>query len=175
LRGRGGSELAALAGHDAGAEITLIDDRLRPLPEHAALQSSNGRFAAIGLGDETPAQAVLENVGAWGKPPFPVHGRVVRQGDGALWLAWTRRARGGWTWLDEVEQPLAEDRETYEVGLGPVASPFARWTVAAPNLVLDAQTMSRIEVDHPGEPLWVRQIGSFATSDPLMLTTLATS
>ena len=32
LRGRGGTEIEALAGHEPGAPVTLLDDRLVPLP-----------------------------------------------------------------------------------------------------------------------------------------------
>lgn len=172
LRGRGGSEAAAGAGHLAGTATTLLDDRLVPLSEQSVLQTSDALFAAIGLADEAPATAALENPGISHKPPFPVHGRADLSPDGSLTLSWTRRARGGWTWLNEVGQPLVERQELYEIGVGPVASPLITWLAQKPALVLDAQTVDRIVADYPGQPLWVRQVGDFAKSAPLLLTNL---
>jgi hypothetical protein len=91
----------------------------------------------------------------------------------AAWnRAWTRRARGAWGWPDEVELPLGEHSEAYRVGLGPVEAPLLFWDVATPSLALDAPSVAAFESEYSGEDLWVRQIGSHAQSDPLLLTTL---
>lgn len=58
------------------------------------------------------------------------------------------------------------------MGLGPVEGPLLFWDVTAPSLALDAPTVAVLESDHPGEDLWVRQVGSHAQSDPLLLTTI---
>lgn len=174
LRGRGGTEREALAGHAAGTPATLLDDRLLALPAELSLAQSD-RLAAIGLAEQEPVTALLEGAGRSRRPLFPVHPRSSTDALGGLTLRWTRRTRGGWPWLDEVDQPLVEQVEAYEVGLGPSDAPSALWTVAQPSLLLDAAEVSALSAAHPGAPLWVRQKGSFALSDPLRLATLPPS
>ncbi|WP_370033664.1 GTA baseplate fiber-binding domain-containing protein [Qipengyuania mesophila] len=171
LRGRGGTEREALAGHAPGTAVTLLDERLLALPSDLALAQGD-RLAAIGLAEDEPVTAILEDAGRSRRPPFPVHPRSAIDAQGALTLGWTRRARGGWAWLDEVDQPLVEQVEAYEVGLGAPDTPAALWTVSAPCLVLSAAEVTNLSALHPGEPLWVRQKGSFAKSAPLYLATL---
>ena len=47
-----------------------------------------------------------------------------------------------------------------------------RWESGEPRLVLAASLLAQLESAHSGQPLWVRQAGSFAQSDPLLLLTL---
>lgn len=76
---------------------------------------------------------------------------------------------GGWAWVDEVDTPLGEARESYRVGLGPVSKPYAAWEVGEPVLVIDAAVRSGLAAAHPATRLWVRQIGTHAQSQPLDL------
>ncbi|MBX7481463.1 phage tail protein [Qipengyuania qiaonensis] len=174
LRGRGGTEIEALAGHAAGARVTLLDNRLRALSADID-PGGKDRFAAIGLADSDPVFAAIENVGRTRRPLLPVQPRGETDPEGNLLLRWTRRARGGWAWLDEVEQPLVEQAEIYEVGLGDSERPDRVWTTLEPRLRLDASEVGSLAVLHPGKPIWVRQKGSFAVSPPLRLTTLPSS
>ena len=168
LRGRGGTEREALAGHAPGTHVTLLDERLLELSGDIPLAGGD-RFAAIGAADDTPAIADLEDGGRTRRPLFPVHPKATVDAQGRLILEWTRRARGGWAWLDEVEQPLVEQVEAYEVGLGAPDHPLRLWTVSAAGLVLEADDVAALAALHAGEPLWVRQKGSFALSPPLRL------
>lgn len=167
LRARGGTENAAMAGHAAGTAATLLDDRLLEVPASA----TGTEFAAIGIEDEEPVVAPLEGAGVTRRPLLPVHPRAQLLDDGRLKLSWTRRARGGWAWLDEVEQPLVEQSEAYEVGIGSPDAPDASWQVAQPEITLDLAQVGA----HAGATVWVRQRGSYAMSPPLLLTTLPTS
>jgi hypothetical protein len=83
-----------------------------------------------------------------------------------------RRARGAWTWPDGVEVPLVEESELYRVGFGPVDAPIAEWSSTKPQFTLDVATRSTLTGAAPARSLWVRQIGRFAQSDPLLLATL---
>jgi hypothetical protein len=94
---------------------------------------------------------------------------------GGLILTWTRRARGGWSCLDEVEQPLVEQAEAYEVGLGDPDNPHRLWATPAPHLQLAPAEIAALSSLHPGQSLWVRQKGSFALSAPLHLTPIPAS
>jgi len=173
LRGRGGTEPAALAGHPAATGVVLVDETIMALdplliPSHPATT-----IAAIGLGDAEPVFVPLHGAGLGRMPPCPVHPVITGAPEGALTLAWTRRARAGWDWLDGVDSPLVEERELYRVGLGPVEAPVAEWEVSEPQLILAGGVVSGLAAAHPAAPLWVRQIGRFAQSDPLLLTYLA--
>lgn len=172
LRGRGGTESAAQAGHGNGAIFVLIDDRLTAIDPAKAALSGSAQIAAIGVGDMEPAMSGIVNSGLGFRPLVPVHPRSHVASDGGLHLGWTRRARGAWTWRDDVEVPLVESKESYLVGVGPPAAPLAQWSVAAPALVLDAAEYGALAFSHPGMPIWVRQVGDHALSDPLLLATL---
>jgi hypothetical protein len=174
LRGRGGTEIEALAGHMPGTLVTLLDDRLVELPAPLAL-GEGSELAAIGSADPDPVVAPLENGGRTRRPLFPVQPRVHATPEGGLILSWTRRARGGWSWLDEVEQPLVEEAEAYEVGLGDPDKPQRLWATPAPHLQLAPAEIAALSSLHPGQPLWVRQKGSFALSAPLHLTPIPAS
>jgi len=172
LRGRGGTEHAAQAGHLAGTAFILLDGTPIALDPAKVGPSSGTSIVAIGLGDAGPVIAPIANPNLSLRPLAPVHPHAARLSDGGLLLRWTRRARGAWAWPDEVDAPLVEQLETYRVGLGPAEAPILSWQVAEPKLSVDAATLSALKSAHPGAAFWVRQIGSFAQSDALLLTTL---
>jgi hypothetical protein len=102
-----------------------------------------------------------------------VHARAQASDDGGLVLRWTRRSRGAWTWPDHVDLPLNEQAEAYVVGLGDADAPALRWELSQPLIEFSPATLAQLATDHPGEPLWVRQVGTFAASDPLLLIVLS--
>lgn len=165
LRGRGGTEDEARAGHALGARAVLIDDRLQLL-DGTAFDPATERLAAIGLADAEPVFAEVQAPGRSRRPLTPVHPLARPEPGGGLALAWTRRARGTWAWRDGVETPLVEEAERYQIGAGTVDAPSFAWTTDTPALVLSAQELALLA---PGTPLWVRQIGSHARSPALHL------
>lgn len=169
LRGRGGTE-AATGDHARGEGFVLIDDRLRLLD--AARLPGQARVAAIGLADPEPVMAAIELRGLASCPPSPVHPRVRWRADGGLDLAWTRRARGVWTWPDRIDAPLNEEREVYDVLAGPDAAPLRRWSADVPALSLARAELEALRVAAPGAVLTVRQRGSLGLSAPLSLVRL---
>lgn len=171
LRGRGGTESAAQAGHPPGALFIVLDGATTLLD--ANLVGAAQEIVALGLGDAEPVSASLANQGLTTRPLAPVHPSVRFLPNGSLELGWTRRARGAWLWPDEVEVALGEEAEAYLVGVGPVDAPPLHWNVTAPELTLSPATLASLEAQHSGKPLWVRQVGSFAMSAPLLLTTIA--
>ncbi|MDC0887375.1 phage tail protein [Altererythrobacter sp.] len=167
LRGRGGTENIAQAGHVAGAAFVLLDDRLTAIDNVAGFDTS-ASLAAIGRGDDVPVFAERMNTGLSLRPPPPVHPDARM--DGGLSLSWIRRARGSWYWPDEVEVPLVEEAEAYQIGVGPLTAPLRVWTANAPCLELTAEEWAALQAEAPGEDIWVRQIGSHAFSLPVRLT-----
>lgn len=172
LRGRGGTEPAALAGHDSGTVAVLFDSALVPLDPAIVPADSATTLAAIGLGDVDPVYTQIDGAGASRRPLCPVHPVVRGNAASGLTLGWTRRARGAWLWPDEVETPMVESAERYRVGLGPLEAPIADWTTDEPSIAISGEVLAPLARTNSGTNLWVRQVGTFAQSDPLLLTTL---
>ncbi|MET0251387.1 MAG: phage tail protein, partial [Novosphingobium sp.] len=170
LRGRGGTE-GAVAGHAAGEMFVLLDDALVPVEPELVGDAAHAVLAASGLADEVPRTANVALAGATLRPLSPVHGSVRVAVDGSVALAWTRRGRGAWLWSDGVDAPLSEQSEAYVVTLGDVAAPLAVWETAEPMLTLSAAAVTQLAA--PGAPFAVRQRGSRALSQPLVLGALA--
>ncbi|WP_279350796.1 phage tail baseplate protein [Erythrobacter litoralis] len=161
LRGRGGTEEDALSGHSKGTSVILLDENVTPVSEQGVRMAGGEGFAAFGSTDTEPAFASVANPGRSLRPPSPVHAVARVLADRAIHLTWTRRVRGGWHWPDGVESPLVEEAEAYEIGAGsPDAPNFLRRT-AIPRATLSADETT--EIGGP-ERLWVRQIGTFASS-----------
>ncbi|MEO0871818.1 MAG: phage tail protein, partial [Pseudomonadota bacterium] len=173
LRGRAGTEHYAQAGHAAATPFALLDNRLTDLT-NAGLTSDPGlRIAAIGRGDAEAVYALLQNPGLSRRPLVPVHPRVIRSSDAALEICWTRRARGQWRWDAQGEAPLIEEAEEYLVGYGPTSAPYAAFSTSAPSLTLSLAEQTTLLTAHGPADLWVRQVGTYASSDPLWLTQLS--
>lgn len=170
LRGRGGTE-SATAWHEAGESFVLLDGTVTALDPALAGTAPAAQIAALGLADPVPVASGIGNRGLTLRPPCPVHPRQRADGDGVL-FTWTRRARNGWLWRDGVDVPLHEETEAYEVSYGPLAAPMVRWQTTEPRLSLAATGLTELSAALPGGTLQVRQIGSYALSDPLLLATL---
>lgn len=172
LRGRGGTEPAAIAGHPLGTTVVFLNDRLVELDPAIVPPEAASRIAAIGRGDTAPVFAMLQNAGISRRPPSPVHPRVVIGPDGAWELCWTRRARGQWRWEALFEIPLIEQEELYSVGFGPANNPHRTWNTTSPSLLLEPTEISTLLADHGPGAIWVRQVGTFAASPALHLAQL---
>ena len=168
LRGRGGTEAAALS-HKGGEAFVLLDDRPIVLDTATLGDGADRRVVALGRGDEASVVTPVAWDGLTLRPLAPVHPRRVVTADGSWRLSWTRRARGGWQWRDGVDVPLVEQAESYLITLGPFAAPVARWSVNQPELVIPASLLPELSAAAPGAMLHVRQQGTHRLSDPLML------
>jgi hypothetical protein len=173
LRGRGGTEAEAAAGHAAGAGVVLLDSSLVALDAGEVPALPTTRIAAIGTGDTEPVTAVLANAGLSRRPPNPVHPHVRVLPDQSWQIDWTRRARGQWGWDDGVDVPLVEEREAYLVGYGSQAMPHAVWPVDEPRLSLTETDRTDLLAAWGAGDLWVRQVGTFGQSPPLLIATLS--
>ena len=171
LRGRGGTEALALAGAPNGSALVLLDHRPSLLDPAKLGAEDAATIAALGLADSEPVTVELTNPGLARRPLSPVHGAAETRSDGTITLSWCRRARGAWAWLDGVDAPLSEPSEAYIVGVGDPTNPALIWNVGQAKLNLSAATWSDIVLAHPASPVWVRQVGAVAQSDPLLLTT----
>lgn len=173
LRGRAGTEPAAHFGHDTGTSVVLLNDQITALDPSVIPISQSLQIAAIGLADEEPVLAELQNVGLSRRPIMPIAPSFRVQTDGAWQFCWTRRARGQWTWPDGVEVPLVEEQELYKVGFGPCETPFAVWSLEQPQLTLSLSERSDLLANHESGQIWVKQVGSYGESPALLLATLS--
>lgn len=171
LRGRGGTE-SAIGAHVAGEPFVLLDSRAVALDPAVLGSDASRQVIAIGRGDADPVTAPVLLSGITLRPPAPVHPRRAVLTDGSWRLSWTRRARGGWLWQDGVDVPLVEQGEAYIVTLGPIDAPTALWTLDAPHLDIAAAVLANLSAFAPDQPLQVRQQGTHALSQPLLLCTL---
>ena len=169
LRGRGGTEPAAFAGHPALTPVVSVNDALIALDPLLVPPLASSRIAAIGTNDPAPVFAELHNSGLSRRPPCPVHAQVRIEADGAVVYRWTRRARGSWGWQDSVEVPLVEESESYLVGYGSVDEPFTTWRPGTPELRVSAAERAALVSSYGPASLWVAQIGTFDRSQPLRL------
>ncbi len=171
LRGRGGTEWA-IGGHTAGERFVLLDGAAVVLDPALVGSAADAQIAAVGLGDTAAVLSSIALRGIGQRPLSPVHPLATTLADGSLNLSWTRRARGAWTWPDGVDAPLNEQNEAYLVSFGPIHSPEAIWEVTTPQLTLSASQKAALSTAMPGEALRVRQRGTYALSEPLVLTHL---
>ncbi|MEM9310490.1 MAG: phage tail protein [Pseudomonadota bacterium] len=173
LRGRAGTEEHAQIVHPSQSTVVLIDSRLTDL-SGAGLQVDPAlRIAAVGRGDDEAVFATLSNTGLSRRPPIPVHPRIERDSASNLELFWTRRARGQWRWDAEGEVPLVEEAEAYLVGFGPVNAPFVAYSLSEPHISLSLAEQSALIASHGPADIWVKQVGTYSSSNPLLLTRLS--
>ncbi len=133
LRGRRGTE-DAVGAHVTGEPFVLIEpDTFSMIPADQARPGV--KLIASGIADADPyPSAIVPAVGRAVLPLSPVHLRATRLSGGDTRIEWVRRSREGWSWPDQVDAPLAEEREAYRVTrLGSVvdfAAPSFTYTAA---------------------------------------------
>jgi hypothetical protein len=69
--------------------------------------------------------------------------------------------------------PLVEEREAYLVGYGPADAPHVSWQRDTAWLRLTLAERTALIAAHGPAPLWVRQVGTFDLSLPLLLASLS--
>jgi hypothetical protein len=161
LRGRGGSEWAADAHRIDEIFCLLIRDTLQAidLPDYAR--------GAMVSASATGSEAFELVYGAESlRPPAPVRLSATGQSNGDLAIAWVRRSRRGWSWCDEVDAPLGERSELYDVLLtGPIDS--IEFSSSIPSLIAPAAAVARLGAGQLS--IKVRQVGDFGRSRPAQL------
>ena len=165
LRGRGGTE-AEIADHEPGTQFVLLDERLTPLPPSAIDNPVPDAIVALGNSDPEPVVAPFENAGLSLRPLVPVHGRAETFADGSILVNWVRRARGGWQWLNQVETPLNEASEAYEISARTAEGETLFWEAKTSSLLISPLDAERLA---PLRTIEIRQRGRVSLSLPLVL------
>jgi hypothetical protein len=162
VRGRGGTEWA-MTEHGPGEPFALIErDALQPVALPAWLIGSS-----LGATLSGPANGASASIAAFAgescRPLSPVRLQSAITSAGALELAWTRRSRRGWAWIDQVDAPLGETREQYRITVeGTLGS--LELTSDQPTAVIAAADL--VQVGSGPATIEVRQIGDLGASRP---------
>ena len=164
LRGRAGTEWA-IATHGAPEAFVLLDSKVIRVPDTHAENFTE--VVAVGLGDAVPVHAAICGQGSALRPLSPVHGKGEMLPDGSLRLTWTRRARGAWRWNDEVDTPLHEESEAWDIVAGEIDAPLGRFATGVPSLLVPVSTLASLgPAPHRFQ---VRQVGRTSMSKPLTI------
>ncbi|MEP0456442.1 MAG: hypothetical protein ABJD57_26605, partial [Roseibium sp.] len=121
LRGQSGSEPEMREGALAGAEVVLLDAATVPVVPLSSDQlglEQHYRLVPAGLAVDDPSALAFVHAasGRGALPLAPVHLKARRQGDD-IEISFIRQTRrGGDSWA-QVEVPLGEENEAYEVDI----------------------------------------------------------
>lgn len=119
LRGRRGTE-HKIAGHTVGERFVLLSPvTMQRVPQSTADIGKTRLYKAVSAGTTlagTAAQS-FTNDGAGLKPYAPVLVGGGRDASGNVSIHWTRRTRISGEWRDNVNVPLGEASERYEVDI----------------------------------------------------------
>jgi len=116
LRGRQGTE-HAIKTHESGTRFVLLDSSLYTASMPSNMIGRTIHYKAVTVGNalsNTEEQAFTYH-GNNLKPFAPVHITGKRDDSGSLIISWIRRSRVGSDWRDNVDIPLAEESEKYQV------------------------------------------------------------
>ena len=162
LRGRGGTEWAAQS-HEAGDLFCLLESSsLRSIEIPAWVRGST-----VTVSDRAGSTASVEFAAECVRPLSPVDLSAELDESGSLSLRWTRRSRGGFGWLDEVDAPVGESREQYSVTVAGTAAELELLS-AEPNLDIAAADLAQL--GSGAATIDVRQVGDWAASRPSQFT-----
>jgi hypothetical protein len=163
LRGRRGTDWAAFH-HEAGEPFALLEpETMTPLDRTAARPGAEIRLLAQGIGDHAePPPLTLIVRGDALAPPSPVHLNARSLPTGEILIDWVRRSRTGWSWSGEIETPLGEETERYQIRLHGTGFD-RRVAVSEPEYVYTAEQQAAD--NHSGElRIEVSQTGTHAAS-----------
>lgn len=161
LRGRRGSEYA-MGSHSAGERFVLADvSTLVRVPADLSSIGIERLYKAATLGSSlakaTPQPFTNEGEGL--KPYAPVHLGGGRNADGDLTLTWVRRSRIDGSWRSNVDVPVSEASEAYDLEIYD-GSGFANvvctvYGITEPSVTYTAADQTRDGLT-PGETVYFR-------------------
>jgi hypothetical protein len=100
------------------------------------------------------------------RPPSPMNLTARREGNGDLFVSWTRRSRQGFAWVDQIDAPLGETVEQYRVEIIG-AGTTVEFPSGQPSLTISQASLATVGAGPA--TIEVRQIGDFAASRPAQI------
>lgn len=168
LRGLGGTEDAS-SRHSPGEAFVLLNDALTLLDIAAVEAAASDQIFALGNGDTAPIAAPIVNSGIFMRPLSPVKPCTEIMADGSRRISWVRRARGAWQWRDEVDAPLPEVEERYEIRARMTSGEWLSWSTTSPSITIEPANWFRISGAETAPVLQIRQVGQSSLSYPLVM------
>ncbi len=147
LRGRRGTESEVIE-HAAGTRVVAVNQGVRwlqlPLSDRNKPLKVRALTFGTTLGDNDDRDVAVVPKGATLRPYAPVHVAGERDGSSNLVVSWTRSTRAGREWQDEVDAPLSEAAESYQVDIlaGPGGAVLRTLTTSAPMVPYSAADQS---------------------------------
>jgi len=140
LRGRQGTEVNII-NHESGTRFVLLDNSLHTTSINSNMIGRTTHYKAVTVGNsvENTEEQAFTYHGNCLKPFAPVHIVGKRDNSRNLTIGWIRRSRVGSDWRDNVDIPLAEESEKYQVDILDgdavvrtleVSTPIATYTAA---------------------------------------------
>jgi hypothetical protein len=166
LRGRGGTEFAVDA-HTVGEPFALLDGAATPLAASSVGSLATTKIGALGANEAQLTESSIVNKGIGLRPLAPVHPVAGLNSDGSLQLSWTRRSRGGWQWDDNVDVPLNEEAELYQVSLWKNGTNVANWQTPNSSFNIEMNTLSMLRNQFGSASITVSQTGKYLSSLPV--------
>jgi hypothetical protein len=116
LRGRQGTE-GYITNHSPGTRFVLLDNALHliTMPSNMIGKASHYKAVTVGNSLENTPEQTFTYSGNNLKPFAPVHLTSKRDKDGNITINWIRRSRLNNDWRDNVDIPIGEESEKYQV------------------------------------------------------------
>jgi hypothetical protein len=151
-----------MADHAVGDQFILIErDSLQPIVLPAWTRGATLTATQQGISGGMTAAANVIVSGDGFRPLAPVKLIATIGAAGDLQVSWVRRSRQGLAWVDDVDAPLGEAAEAYEVIITGVLNSIQREA----NLPLVTIASAELAALGSGPAtISVRQIGNWAAS-----------
>lgn len=163
LRGRGGTEWATTT-HVAGETFCLLKaGTVQPIP--LPVWSIGSTIGASAAGASTSLSFTGECV----RPLSPVDLTAELQPSGGLQIDWIRRSRAGFAWIDQIDAPLGESSENYDVAITGTAG-TVELKSGQPSITVGADVVASLGAG--AATVEVRQAGDFGLSPPARITVI---
>ena len=159
-RGRRGTEGAINTQAPGDPFVLLGADTVRTIDLPLGRIGGSVGVMATGIGDGDGVVGRMVVGGRSILPPAPVHLSATIGADGIATIAWVRRSRGGWRWIDGADAPIGEEAEAYRVTLTDAAAGVRTVDTDRPLLAVAVQDLGPRPIR-----IAVRQQGTFGQSD----------
>jgi len=123
-----------------GERFVMLDERVRKLVVSPNNKGIVWALKPVTFGESDNAVSASNYVVSARAlmPLAPVHLKAVRDASGNATLSWIRRARHGGEWRSEVDVPLMEVNESYDVEIIKLGNVVRSWRASVPEQLYTA-------------------------------------
>ena len=156
LRGRLGTEYAT-ASHEEGERFIMLDGRMRALSVPANQKGASWTVKPVTFGQSEHSVDAQDHVinGRSLMPLSVAHVWANRDNSGNVTIQWIRRARHGGEWRAEVDVPLMETSEQYDLEIIHSGNVVRSWRVESTSQVYTAAEQT-VDFGAPAAEITIR-------------------